>query len=60
MRTYNIVLLWQLKMMVSALLHESDLVLSDDVVEMIVDKVQIPLICPLPFTYALFSLKYWF
>ncbi|KAI8565051.1 hypothetical protein RHMOL_Rhmol03G0231000 [Rhododendron molle] len=32
------VLMWQLKEMVLALLHESDLVLSDDMVELIVDK----------------------
>ena len=36
-----VLFLWQLKEMVLALLHESDLVLSDDVVEAIVNKVQI-------------------
>lgn len=38
----------QLKEMVLALLHESDLVLSDDVVEMIVDKVKTALNYLLP------------
>ncbi|KAF7147873.1 hypothetical protein RHSIM_Rhsim03G0208600 [Rhododendron simsii] len=38
LRDANSCVMWQLKEMVLALLHESDLILSDDIVELIVDK----------------------
>lgn len=47
----------QLKEMVLALLHESDLVLSDDVVETIVEKVHISLFLLASLCYCFASLK---
>lgn len=48
----------QLKEMVLALLHESDLILSDEYVEQIVDKVQITVTCHLHFhAYLIYIFK---
>ena len=46
--------------MVLALLHESDLLLSDDVVEVIVDKVQISLTFSSSFSSSFKTSKYIF